>query len=95
MASIKFNNIYLKDWLTIAGPLESNSKLKKIDYKMNDYYYGESTFEKTEAKMQSMVIENLLIKNKLIKNITNKGITYTNEFKYKLVKECNNYKKFP
>lgn len=67
MASIKFNNIYLKDWLTIAGPLESNSKLKKIDYKMNDYYYGESTFEKTEAKMQSMVIENLLIKNKLIR----------------------------
>ena len=36
-----------------------------------------------------------LTKNKWIKNITNKGITYTNEFKYKLVKECENYKKFP
>lgn len=36
-----------------------------------------------------------LSKNKWIKNITNKGITYTNEFKYKLVKECENYKKFP
>ena len=36
-----------------------------------------------------------LTKNKRIKNITNKGITYTNEFKYKLVKECENYKKFP
>lgn len=36
-----------------------------------------------------------LSKNKWIKNITNKGITYTDEFKYKLVKECNNYKKFP
>ena len=36
-----------------------------------------------------------LTKNKWIKNITNKGITYTNQFKYKLVKECENYKKFP
>ena len=36
-----------------------------------------------------------LSKNKWIKNITNKGITYTNEFKYKLVEECENYKKFP
>ena len=36
-----------------------------------------------------------LSKNKWIKNITSKGITYTDEFKYKLVKECENYKKFP
>ena len=36
-----------------------------------------------------------LSKNKWIKKVTNKGITYTNEFKYKLVKECENYKKFP
>ena len=33
-----------------------------------------------------------LSKNKWIKSITNKGITYTDEFKYKLVKECENYK---
>lgn len=36
-----------------------------------------------------------LSKNKWIKKITNKGITYTNEFKYKMVKECENFKKFP
>ena len=36
-----------------------------------------------------------LSKNKWIKNITNKSITYTDEFKYKLVKECEDYKKFP
>ncbi len=36
-----------------------------------------------------------LSKNKWIKNITNKGITYTKEFKHKLVKECENYKRFP
>lgn len=36
-----------------------------------------------------------LNKNKWIKKITNKGITYTDDFKYKLVNECENYKKFP
>lgn len=36
-----------------------------------------------------------LSKNKWIKNVTGKGITYTDEFKYKLVNECKDYKKFP
>ncbi len=36
-----------------------------------------------------------LNKNELIKNITNKVISYNNEFKHKLVKECENHKKFP
>lgn len=36
-----------------------------------------------------------LSKNKWIKNITSKGITYTDDFKIKLVKECEGYKKFP
>ena len=36
-----------------------------------------------------------LSKNKWIRNVTNKAITYTDEFKIKLVKECENYKKFP
>lgn len=36
-----------------------------------------------------------LSKNKWIKKINNKTITFTNEFKYKLVKDCENYKKFP
>ena len=65
MASLKFNNIYLNDYLTISGPLESDSKLKKVEIKMDDYYFGEETFEKAEAKMQRVVIENLLKKNGL------------------------------
>lgn len=65
MASLKFNNVYLTDWLTLAGPLESNSKLKKIDMKMNDYYFGEKTFEQAEVKMQNIVIKNIVEKNKL------------------------------
>ncbi len=68
MASLKFNNIYLNDWFTVTGPLESNSKLKKIDLKMDDYYYGEKTFEKAEAKMQRVVMERLLEKNHLTNN---------------------------
>lgn len=70
MASIKFNNVYLKDWETLTGPLESNSKLKQIGLKMNDYYFGEKTFEQAEIKMQREVINSLLEKNKL----TNKNI---------------------
>ena len=36
-----------------------------------------------------------LMKNKWIKNVSNRAITYTDEFKIKLVKETENYKKFP
>ena len=36
-----------------------------------------------------------LSKNKWIRNVTNKDIIYTDEFKIKLVKECEDYKKFP
>ena len=36
-----------------------------------------------------------LRKNKWIKNISNKAITYTDEFKLKLVKETEGFKKFP
>lgn len=35
-----------------------------------------------------------LSKNQWIKNISNKGITYTDEFKIKVVKECEGFKKF-
>lgn len=65
MASLNFNNVYLKDYLTISGPLESNSKLKKVELKMNDYYFGEKTFEQAEVKMQKVVIEEILQKNGL------------------------------
>ena len=65
MASIKYNNIYLSDYLTLSGPLESNSKLKKLDLKMTDYYFGEKTFEQAEAKMQRVVMQKIFEKNHL------------------------------
>lgn len=36
-----------------------------------------------------------LQKNKYVKSVSNKSITYTNEFKEKVVFETENYKKFP
>ena len=52
MASLSFNNVFIYDWETISGPLESDSKLKKYDLKMDDYYYHENTFEQAEIRMQ-------------------------------------------
>lgn len=69
MASMKFNNVYIKDAFTIAGPLESEGQIRKFDLSMDDYYYGEKTFISSEIKMQRTVIENLLYKNKLGKKI--------------------------
>lgn len=69
MASFKFNNVYIKDAFTIAGPLESEGQIRKFDLSMDDYYYGEKTFIDAEIKMQRVVIDNLLCKNKLGKKI--------------------------
>lgn len=38
---------------------------------------------------------NKLKKNKYVRNVSNKSITYTDEFKEKVVFETENYKKFP
>ena len=68
MASKKFNNVYIKDNFSIVGPLERDGLLKTYDLVMDDYYYGESTFEQAEIKMQKVVLDNLLNKNKLTEN---------------------------
>ena len=65
MASKKFNNVYIKDNFSIVGPLERDGLLKSYDLVMEDYYYGERTFEQAEIKMQKIVLDNLLNKNKL------------------------------
>ena len=66
MASKKLNNIYIKDAFSIAGPVEKKGAIKNYDLEMDDYYYGEKTFEQAEIKMQREVIDNLLLKNKLM-----------------------------
>jgi len=65
LASKKFNNVYIKDNFSIVGPLESEGLLKNFNLVMDNYYYGEKTFEQAEIKMQKMVMDNLLSRNKL------------------------------
>lgn len=65
MASKKFNNVYIKDSFSIVGPMEKNGLLKNYNLAIDEYYYGEKTFEQAEIKMQKTVLENLLNRNKL------------------------------
>lgn len=68
MASLKFNNVYLKDYYTIVGPKEKNSKLANFNMALDDYYFMSKTFEQAEIKMQKTTIDNLLKNNKLTEN---------------------------
>lgn len=68
MDSIKFNNVYIKDSFTVAGPLEKEGQIKNFNLTMDDYYYHEPTFEQAEIKMQRVVIDNLLLRNKLLES---------------------------
>lgn len=65
MASRKFNNVYIRDNFSVVGPLEKDGMLKNYDLVMDDYYYGEKTFEQAEIKMQKVVLDNLLAHNRL------------------------------
>lgn len=66
MASLTFDNVFIADYFTIAGPQEKLGQIRQFDLKMNDYYFGEKTFEKAEIKMQKVVIDNLLYRNRLL-----------------------------
>lgn len=63
MASLRFNNIYLKDYFVVVGPKEKDSKITGFDLSFDDYYYHTKTFEDAEMKMQRVVIDNLLERN--------------------------------
>lgn len=65
MASKKFNNVYIRDNFSVVGPLERDGLLKNYDLVMDNYYYGEKTFEQAEIKMQKVVMDNLLSRNRL------------------------------
>ena len=65
MSSLKFDNVYIKDYFTIVGPKEKDSKLNNYNLAINDYYYKMKTFEMAEIKMQRVVIENLINNNNM------------------------------
>ena len=49
--TIKFNNVYVENVSTVAGPFVIEGPLKdNFDKKFTDFYDGEKTFEKCEMK---------------------------------------------
>lgn len=72
---------------------------KREPYFIGFYYVLMYNIRKLVKKVTKVLFTDMqvkkLSKNKWIKNVTNKGITYTDEFKIKLVKETKDYKKFP
>lgn len=69
MASFKYNNVYIKDWYSIASSNETLGSIKKYSQIIPDHYFGEKTFERAEMKMQSTVLDNLIKRNDLQKGI--------------------------
>ena len=64
MKTIFFENTYLNDYYLLIGN-DEKEKVIKYNFCLDDYYFGESTFELAEIKMQRFVIQNLINKNKL------------------------------
>lgn len=71
MSSFIFKNVYIKDNYSVAGMLEADGKLKYFNECLNDYYFGEKTFEKAEIKMQNIVMKSLIKNNDLNENDIN------------------------
>lgn len=65
MDTINFTNVYIDDYFTIGGPDEEASNISHFNLLIKDLYYGESTFESAEIKMQKTIISNLLSRNKV------------------------------
>lgn len=65
--TIKYNNVYIKDTMTICGPYETNGKIGKyIDKKYTkDLYFGEKSFEIAEIKLLKDSVNLLLKRNNL------------------------------
>ena len=61
--NMKFNNVYVEDVSTVAGPFVIEGPLKdKFDKKFYDFYDGEKTFEMCEMKELESAIRVLLSK---------------------------------
>ena len=63
MASFKFKNVFINNTYSIAGTNENNGNLKNVNIYINDYLYGEKTFEDAEIKMQKIALNNLINTN--------------------------------
>ena len=68
MSSFKYNNVYIKDFETIAGPEEKKGNLQ-YQNTIDNYYFGEEKIEDAEIKMQNLCLNNILKRNKLNNNV--------------------------
>ncbi len=64
MSSFKYNNVYIRDYESIAGPMEEQGNLEYPNT-IKDYYYNEDKLEDAEIKMQNLCLNNLIKRNKL------------------------------
>lgn len=64
MSSFKYNNVYIKDFVTIVGPKEVEGNIKFANF-IEDYYFEETSIEDAEIKMQEFCLTNVLRKNKM------------------------------
>ena len=64
MSSFKYNNVYIKDFETIAGPEEKKGNLS-YQNTIDSYYFGEEKIEDAEIKMQNICLNNILKRNKI------------------------------
>ena len=44
MANLNFENVYIKDYFTLVGPKEKDSKINNFDMSIDDYYYKSKSF---------------------------------------------------
>ena len=58
--NIKFNNVYVEDVSTVAGPFVIDGPFN-YDEIFTDFYDGEDTFEKCEIKNLKRCVDILLI----------------------------------
>lgn len=59
MVTVKYSNVYLNDYFSIASKDEEEGRIKNANMYIKDYYYGEKTAEKAEAKMQRTALSNI------------------------------------
>ena len=65
MSSFKYNNVYIKDYESIVGPKEKESKIK-FKNTIKDYYFEEKNIEDAEIKMQNFCLSKILERNKKV-----------------------------
>ena len=66
--TFKYENVYIKETSTVAGPYEKKGPLKKyFDKTYNDLYFGEDSWEKAEIKLVKDCLSLMVKKSGVLK----------------------------